>query len=220
MRSPPPASLMSLGHFRSPLALPRRSEPNHLSARRNSCFQGSFVCNPPLRAPSTSDGKPIGSLCHSDALPARYTVGTDGMPISSFYNGTQAQTIYLKTVGSDGKPIEQIENVSIFSMMPSLSSFSADMLAGLMDGRYSDEEFMEALIQTTPLSQVVDSVGLEWRDPVIIRDNGQRAMRAQANPIKGVTTEDARQSIVSEIEAIELPIGYTMKWKGEADASA
>lgn len=147
-------------------------------------------------------------------------VVTDGMPISSFYNGTQAQTIYLKTVGSDGKPIEQIENVSIFSMMPSLSSFSADMLAGLMDGRYSDEEFMEELIQTTPLSQVVDSVGLEWRDPVIIRDNGQRAMRAQANPINGVTTEDARQSIVSEIEAIELPIGYTMKWKGEADASA
>jgi multidrug efflux pump subunit AcrB len=74
-------------------------------------------------------------------------------------------------------------------------------------------------MNTTPLSQVTDGVKLVWHDPVVIREDGQRAMRAQANPVNGISTEDARQSIVAQIEAIELPEGYTMKWKGEADAS-
>jgi multidrug efflux pump subunit AcrB len=146
-------------------------------------------------------------------------VVTDGMPVSSFYKGTDAQTIYLKTVGSDGKPVQSIENASIFSMMPSLSSLDADMLSGLMEGRYTEEDVLTELMNTTPLSQVTDGVKLVWHDPVVIREDGQRAMRAQANPVNGISTEDARQSIVAQIEAIELPEGYTMAWKGEASAS-
>jgi multidrug efflux pump subunit AcrB len=144
---------------------------------------------------------------------------TDGIPVSSFYEGTDAQTIYLKTVGSDGKPVQPIENVSVFSMMPSLSSLNTDMLSGLMEGRYSEEDILNELMQATPLSQVTDGIRLVWNDPVIIRNDGQRAMRAQANPVNGISTEDARQTIVGQIEAIELPEGYTMAWKGEANAS-
>lgn len=146
-------------------------------------------------------------------------VVTDGMPVSSFYEGTDAQTIYLKTVGSDGKPVQSIENASVFSMMPSLSSLDADMLSGLMAGKYSEEDVLNELMRTTPLSQVTDGLRLVWNDPVVIRENGQRAMRAQANPVDGISTEDARQTIVEQIEAIELPTGYTMSWKGEAKAS-
>ncbi|MCK9235984.1 MAG: efflux RND transporter permease subunit [Bacteroidales bacterium] len=146
-------------------------------------------------------------------------VATDGMPVSSFYKGTDVQTIYLKTVDHDGKPVESIENASVFSMMPSLSSLDSDMLSGLMTGRFSEEDVLNELMSTTPISQVTDGIRLVWNDPVIIREDGQRAMRAQANPVNGISTEDARQTIVEQVEAIELPEGYTMKWKGEADAS-
>lgn len=146
-------------------------------------------------------------------------VVTDGMPVSSFYEGTDAQTIYLKTVGSNGKSVQAIENASVFSMMPSLSSLDTDMLSGLMEGRYSEEDVLSELMRTIPVSQVTDGIRLVWNDPIVIREDGQRAMRAQANPVNGISTEDARQSIVEQIEAIELPEGYTMAWKGEAKAS-
>lgn len=144
---------------------------------------------------------------------------TDGIPISSFYEGTHGQTIYLKTIGSDGKPIESIENTSVFSILPALSSLDPEKLSGLMNGTYTEEDILNDLTRTVPLSQLTDGVRLVWDDPVVIRDNGQRAMRAQANPISGISTEDARQTIAKQIEAIELPEGYTMAWKGEANAS-
>jgi multidrug efflux pump subunit AcrB len=44
-------------------------------------------------------------------------------------------------------------------------------------------------------------------------------MRAQANPVFGTGTEDARKSIEMEIENIPLPEGYSIQWEGERKAS-
>lgn len=40
-------------------------------------------------------------------------------------------------------------------------------------------------------------------------------MRAKANPMPNVGAEAVRKELVKEIEAIELPEGYTMQWEGE-----
>lgn len=144
---------------------------------------------------------------------------TGGIPISSFYEGIHRQTIYLKSVDNNGNPVQSIENSPVFSMMPSLSALEPKMLAGLTTGIYSEEDILNELMRTIPLSQVTDGIKLQWSDPIVIRENGQRAMRAQANPVGGVATEDARQSIVEQIEAIELPEGYSLEWQGEAKAS-
>lgn len=144
---------------------------------------------------------------------------TGGIPASVFYDSNQEQTIYLKSVDSEGHPIESLENTSIFSMMPSLGFLNREMLQGLLSGAYSEEDVLKEAMRTVPLSQVTDGIHLTWEDPLVIRYNGQRAMRAQGNPVKGIGTEDARQAIVEQIEAIELPKGYTMHWEGEHKAS-
>jgi multidrug efflux pump subunit AcrB len=144
---------------------------------------------------------------------------TDGIPASVFYDNIHRQTIYLKCVGGDGNPVESLDNTSVFKMLPSLASINRDMLQGLITGAYSDEDVLEEILRTVPLSQVTDGIKLVWEDPLVIRYNGQRSMRAQGNPVTGTATEDARQSIVSRIEAIALPEGYTMQWEGEFSAS-
>ncbi len=145
---------------------------------------------------------------------------TGGIPTSVFYDGDYRQTIYLKSVDKNGKPIESLENISVFSMMPSFSGLNKQTIQGLMTGAVSEEEVLESVLRTVPLSQASNGVKLVWEDPVVVRYNGQRAMRAQCNPVFGASTEDARQSIIKDIEKIQLPEGYTMQWEGEYKASS
>lgn len=144
---------------------------------------------------------------------------TGGIPASVFYDSNHRQTIYLKSVDGEGNPIEYLDNAQIFSMLPSLSFIDKDLLQGVFTGAYSSEDILEEALRTVPLSQVTEGVKLVWEDPLVIRYNGQRAMRAQGSPVVGIGTEDARQTIVEQIQAIELPEGYTMQWEGERKAS-
>ncbi len=70
-------------------------------------------------------------------------------------------------------------------------------------------------IQTIPLAQVTDSVLPAWEDPLIWRRDRRRTVTIQANPVPGVTFPTLRASVLDELEAIELPPGYTMVWGGE-----
>jgi multidrug efflux pump subunit AcrB len=142
-----------------------------------------------------------------------------GIPVSAFYHGDSRQTVYLKCVDKNGNPVETIENTPVFGIMPSINGISREMLGGLMTGAVSEEELLESVLRTVPLSQASKGIGIEWENPVVIRYNGQRAMRAQANPVFGTGTEDARKSIEREIENIPLPEGYSMQWEGERKAS-
>jgi multidrug efflux pump subunit AcrB len=104
-------------------------------------------------------------------------------------------------------------------MLPALGFLNRDLLQGLLAGAYSEEDILKEALRTIPLSQVTEGIRLIWEDPLVIRYDGQRAMRAQGSPVKGISTEDARQTIVAQIEAIELPEGYSMHWEGERKAS-
>ncbi len=145
---------------------------------------------------------------------------TGGIPISEFYDGDYNRTIYLKNVDKDGKPVQSLENIPVFSMVPSLNGLNRQTLQGLITGTVSEEELLESVLRTVPLSQASNGVKLFWEEPVVIRRNGQRSMRAQCNPVFSVSAEDARQSIVKDIAKIQLPEGYTMKWEGEYSASS
>lgn len=144
---------------------------------------------------------------------------TGGIPTGSFYDATKQQTIYLKCIDKDGKPLQSLENTPVFSMIPSLSGLDRQTIQGLMTGRISEEDILASVLQTVPLSQATNGVKLKWEESLVIRRNGQRAMRAQCNPLTGIATENARKSIETQIENIPLPDGYTMKWEGEKSAS-
>jgi multidrug efflux pump subunit AcrB len=147
---------------------------------------------------------------------------TEGIPVSIFYDGTHSQTILLKCVDKNGNPVESLKNSPVFSLMPSLGKIAINRqtIQGLMTGAISEEDVLSSVLGTVPLSQATNGVKILWEDPVVIRYNGQRAMRAQGNPVFGVSTEDARQSIIREVEKIPLPEGYSCQWEGEHRASS
>lgn len=145
---------------------------------------------------------------------------TGGIPIESFYEGIYPNTIYIKCVDADGEAVEKLEDAQIFSTLPSFTGLlDEETFAKLRAGILDKDEIVERLMATTPLKQICKRIDIKWESPVIPRYNGQRSQRAQCSPAPGVETEDARSAIASQIEAIELPEGYSLMWQGEKFAS-
>ena len=146
---------------------------------------------------------------------------TGGIPAGVFYDGARSCTICLKCVDRYGNPIESLDNSPVFSLIPPFGKIiDRTTIRRLMTGVISEEDFLETALATVPLSQATDGVEIVWEDPVVIRYNGQRAMRAQGNPVFGVSAESARRGIMDETGKIELPKGYSLQWEGEYSASA
>jgi multidrug efflux pump subunit AcrB len=145
---------------------------------------------------------------------------TNGIPTANIYEGNSGETILIKCVDKDGNPIENLETAPVFSMLPSFNGIDRQTIQGLMTGAVSEEDVLSTLLSTTPLNQTINGIRLKWEDPLVMRYNGQRAMRAQCNNIAGIGAEDARKVIKDEIEAIPLPEGYTLTWLGERQASS
>ncbi|MGF1705215.1 efflux RND transporter permease subunit [Enterovibrio baiacu] len=70
-----------------------------------------------------------------------------------------------------------------------------------------------------PVSQVVESVDVVYQDDMLRRIDRTPTILVQADPAPGVLTADAFNKVRTEIEALELPAGYTLKWYGEYKAS-
>lgn len=145
---------------------------------------------------------------------------TGGIPTGTFYDSNHRQTIYVKCVDENGEPVEGLENTPVFSLMPAVGNVDAETIRGLLTGSSTKEDLLAETLRTVPLSQACNGIRLRWEDPVVVRYNGERAMRAQSNPAPGLGAEEARQSIVKQIEDIELPDGYSMMWEGEYKASS
>jgi multidrug efflux pump subunit AcrB len=68
--------------------------------------------------------------------------------------------------------------------------------------------------KSLPLSSVTQGVEIELEDPTIVRWQRQRAVTVQASSA-GVTLPTLVDEIRADIEAIELPPGYRIEWRGE-----
>ena len=69
-----------------------------------------------------------------------------------------------------------------------------------------------------PLAQVIDRFDLNYNYNVIKRYNRDRVMMAQCDPKRGANTKQAFQQLWSEMQSIEIPQGYTMKFFGEDES--
>ncbi len=144
---------------------------------------------------------------------------TDGIPTGVFYEGSDSRSIRLRCVDRDGNPIESLQHTPVFGLTPSIGGLDRQTIQGLMTGTVTEEDLLAAALGTVPLSQAADGVRIGWEEPLVIRHNGERSMRAQCNPLPGHAVENARRDIAGRIEAIELPEGYSMHWEGERSAS-
>ncbi len=145
---------------------------------------------------------------------------TGGIPIATFFDGIHSEDVVLKCTEDDGNDMDRIDNVPVFGLLPNIHNvINRSALQKLLSGDVTKDEVIESLTRTTPLKQVAKGVELRWEEPVVMRYNGQRQQRLQCSPRPGVGTEEARVAIAKEISKIKLPIGYSLSWQGEKQAS-
>lgn len=145
---------------------------------------------------------------------------TDGLPVGAYYEGTHALPLYLKSVDHRRENVGMLNNIPVWSMLPSVSGLNGDVLKGLLTGTVKSEDLLQDAIGSIPLSQATRGIDVCWEDPVVRRYNGQRAMKVQCNNVWGATAEEVRQAIMPAIDTITLPEGYAYKWLGEYRASS
>lgn len=74
--------------------------------------------------------------------------------------------------------------------------------------------------ETVPMAQVLDDGAIKWRDGRLLRENRVLTIMAQSDPAPGVLTDDLFTRIKPQIEAIDMPDGYSLEWDGEFGSSA
>lgn len=119
-------------------------------------------------------------------------IATDGMPIGAFYKGDDLVPVILK-----------LEN----------------HLSENMDGLLSTPVWGQNSKTSVPLSQIVDTIAIEWKNEIITRMDGTRALRIQFDGIEGIAASDLQANVYDKINSIPLPHGYHLSWEGEVTAS-
>ena len=146
---------------------------------------------------------------------------TDGIPIGYYYDGAVRKKINVRVTQGDGEALRDIGKVQLFSQIPSFGGLlSADVLMGLATGKMGLDDIDHLISSTVPVGQVGSGVSVEWEEPCVTRMDGQRAQRAQCFPAPGVSAAAAYKAVKAEIDRMEIPAGYSMKWYGEQAASS
>tara|TARA_Y100001960_G_scaffold210105_1_gene219344 strand:+ start:5032 stop:8082 length:3051 start_codon:yes stop_codon:yes gene_type:complete len=71
-----------------------------------------------------------------------------------------------------------------------------------------------------PLSQLVDKIEPEWEDSLIRRQDRRRTITASADTMPGINANNLFHELKPQIEALELPDGYSIEWGGEYEDSS
>lgn len=141
---------------------------------------------------------------------------TEGFPIGCLYDGNISKNIYLKNIGYNSP-----EDIYVNSVLPNVSVVSdEDHLREILMKSEKKTDLINELTVGRPIREITDSIDYKWKDPVVYRYNGQRAIIVQCNNAYGYTAEDTRLALQEQINRhVKYPKGYTMKWLGEYKAS-
>ncbi len=117
-----------------------------------------------------------------------------GMTIGLYRDGTTLMPIVARLPEDERIDIRNIEGMKIWS--PAQSEF-------------------------IPLQQVTMGYDMRWEDPIIVRKNRKRMLTVMADPdILGEETASTLQNrLQPQIEAIQMPPGYSLEWGGEYESS-
>lgn len=143
---------------------------------------------------------------------------TEGMPVGVLHDQDCMLPINLQIRNEDGSRIQDLRDVPVWSMMN--MHVPSEELGFLMNGKQNTDEIQNKMFRATPLSRVVSDLRLEWDEDVVLRLNGQRVIEAECDPnpdMDEATPAKVVASIKKDIEAIQLPEGYHMRWVGEGE---
>ncbi|MFV0554760.1 MAG: efflux RND transporter permease subunit [Mangrovibacterium sp.] len=142
----------------------------------------------------------------------------EGMTIGVMNDADNMVLLNLQVRNDDGSRIENIRDIPVWTMLN--VSISPDDLMGVMTGGKSISEVQERMFRATPLSNITDDLSLQWDDNLVRRVNGQRVIEAECDPnydLWEATPAAILADIQEEINAIELPHGYSIRWTGEIE---
>ena len=112
----------------------------------------------------------------------------DGLPVGLYREGEDLYPIVLRHTDPERAGLAQ--DLDVVQVVPPLTG------------------------ESVPVGSVVREIDLEWEDPIIMRSDRRRAVTVQAAP-RNATFPTLRADVLDELEAIELPPGYELKWYGE-----
>ena len=69
--------------------------------------------------------------------------------------------------------------------------------------------------QYIPITQVVDDFEVAFVNSRLGRINRALAITAQADPVPGVNASEVFDRVRDDVEAITLPVGYALEWRGQ-----
>ncbi|WP_196158548.1 efflux RND transporter permease subunit [Reinekea sp. G2M2-21] len=115
-----------------------------------------------------------------------------GQQVGAFRDGTKLLPIIATVPDSERSSVDQIQDIQLFS-----------------NGRYFN------------ITEVTDGFNVIWEDPIILRRDRQRTITVMADPhINSPYNADQLLKMVRPaIEAIPVPLGYTMEFGGEYENS-
>lgn len=142
---------------------------------------------------------------------------TDGLPIGKYYEGETAYNINLQTRNNDGTRIDNLEDIPVWNMIPNFNAIDVSSVAEVFYGAKDKDDLIKQVISPIPLSNVTSGVNMEWEESIVHRSDGKRAIQAQCDPTDDFSPALTRNSMMDQMNAIDLPEGYEMKWLGEYD---
>ncbi len=73
--------------------------------------------------------------------------------------------------------------------------------------------------KATPLSTVISSIDTVYEDNIIMRRDRSRVLTVASGVKFGENADEMFNNVKDAIEAIELPVGYSLEWGGEKESS-
>jgi multidrug efflux pump subunit AcrB len=143
---------------------------------------------------------------------------TDGMTVGILNDQEHTVLLNLQVRNDDGSRIEHLRDIPVWSTM-NLHLTNEEMQAALQGGQ-TMSTLQDTLFRAMPLGNVIDDMQLQWDENLVIRQNGQRVIEAECDPNPDndeATPAKAVASIQQEVEAIDLPEGYTLRWVGDGE---
>ncbi|MBC7132264.1 MAG: efflux RND transporter permease subunit [Roseovarius sp.] len=119
-------------------------------------------------------------------------VGTSGLRVAALREGDAEVPIYLRLPEDQRDGIDRVRDLPVWS--PGAGAY-------------------------VPMSNMVTDMEVQLAEALIHRRDRERTITAQGGKRAGLTADQAFRSVRADIEAMELPPGYSMEWGGEFESS-
>jgi multidrug efflux pump subunit AcrB len=146
---------------------------------------------------------------------------SDGMVCGVINDQDNQVLINFRVRNADGSRIQDISDIPAWAQM-NINTDAIDPATAMMGGK-GMSDMMDKMVKAAPLSSITRDNNMGWEEQLIRRVNGQRHIEAECDPDfeqSDATPNKVMQTIMDDINKIQLPDGYTMRWIGEQEAQS